>query len=426
MIAASRRRLIATAGASLAALGAPAIGRAQTRSLQAFGHRVHQAVTNGPGGDVLAGWRAAEKAEVNWTTLGDVAAINERLLREVTLSETSIDLAHLLNGRALPRTLALFEPLDAHMQRAPIEDFADVSPGLVAPMRLDGSLRAVPMRHATNTLIWNEAIFAERGIAGPPRTFEELLETARKLTFARPDGTQVFGLVFTTVFASNFLSFARSLDGDYMTLDGRVVCAEPPMVKALAALADLHKAGAMPRNMNAMNNEEITTWIQQGRVAMTINPFARVVSYNDPATSKAPGRIKAAAMPMAADLAGKVPYAATTEYWSYAIPRNSRNKELAWSLIRALSAKAGTLGMALNGNGPVRVSTYADPAFANGLAHAALEAQALKDARIHLPAFDNQARAHDVFVEESQAAMLGMKPADKAMADAERRVKAML
>ena len=53
-------------------------------------------------------------------------------------------------------------------------------------------------------------------------------------------------------------------------------------------------------------------------------------------------------------------------------------------------------------------------------------AQALKDARIHLPAFDNQARAHDVFVEESQAVMLGMKPADRAMADAERRVKAML
>jgi multiple sugar transport system substrate-binding protein len=182
------------------------------------------------------------------------------------------------------------------------------------------------------------------------------------------------------------------------------------MVKALAALADLHKSGAMPRNMNAMNNEEITTWIQQGRVAMTINPFARVVSYNDPATSRAPGRIKAAAMPMAADLVGKVPYAATTEYWSYAIPRNSRNKELAWTLIRALSAKTGTLGMA----------------FANGLPHAALEAQALKDARIHLPAFDNQARAHDVFVEESQAVMLGMKPADRAMADAERRVKAML
>jgi multiple sugar transport system substrate-binding protein len=31
-----------------------------------------------------------------------------------------------------------------------------------------------------------------------------------------------------------------------------------------------------------VNNEEITTWMQQGRAAMTINPFARLVTYNDP------------------------------------------------------------------------------------------------------------------------------------------------
>ena len=54
------------------------------------------------------------------------------------------------------------------------------------------------------------------------------------------------------------------------------------MVKALAMLADLYKAGVMPRNMATLNNEEITTWMQQGRAAMTIQPFARLASYNDP------------------------------------------------------------------------------------------------------------------------------------------------
>jgi multiple sugar transport system substrate-binding protein len=419
----TRRRLGLAAGA---ALGAPAVARAQAQTLNAFGHRVHQNIQNGPGGDVTAAWRAANKAEINWVTLGDVAAVNERLLRELTLAETTIDLAHLVNGRAIPRTLALFEPLDAFQQSSPVEDFDDISPGLAKPMRLDGSLRAVPMRHATNALIYNEALFEERGVAGLPKTFEELIETARKLTFRRADGTQVFGMVFATPFAANYLAFARAFNGDFMTQDAKIVCEEPGTLTAIAAIAAMHKAEIMPRNMVGLSNEEITTMIQQGRVAMAINPFARVVSYNDPALSKHPGRIKATLMPMTAELAGKVPYASTVEFWAYAIPRNSKNKALTWSLIRELSSKKGTLGMALNGNGPVRSSTYADPAFAKTLPHAAIEADAIKIARSTLPAFDNQARAYDIFTEESQAAMLGMKTPERAMADAGKRVQALL
>ncbi len=420
----TRRNLGLAAGAALAA---PSIARAQTPpTLNAFGHRVHQNVTNGPGGDVTAAWRAAQKAEINWITLGDVAAINERLLREITLAETTIDLAYLVNGRAIPRTLALFEPLDAFQQAEPVEDFADISPGLVAPMKLEGSLRGVPMRHATNALVYNEALFEERGIAGVPKTFEELVEAARKLTFKRADGTQVHGMVFATVFAANYLAFGRSFNGDYMTLDGKIVCDQPAMVKGIAALAEMHKAEILPRNMSALTNEEITTMIQQGRVAMAMNPFARVVSYNDPALSKYPGKIKAALMPMTAELVGKVPYAPTYEFWAFAIPKNSKNKKLTWSLIRALSSKEGTLKMALNGNGPVRISTYADATFAKSLPHAAIEAEAIKTARIPLPAFDNQTRAYDIFTEESQAAMLGMKPPQQAMADAAKRVQPLL
>ncbi|MBL0930753.1 MAG: extracellular solute-binding protein [Alphaproteobacteria bacterium] len=419
-----RRAFLAGSAAIIGSAALPAI--AQAKTLTAFGHRVHQNVaTTGPGGDATAAWRQASGFDINWVTLGDVNAINERLLRELTLPETAFDLAYLLNGRAVPRNLRLFEPLDAFQREAPIEDFDDISAGLVAPMRLDGALHAIPMRHATNALVYNEALFEERGIK-VPANFEEFVDAAKKLTFTRPDGTQVYGLAFTAVFASNFLSVARAFDGDYMTGDMKVTCDLPSMVKPMEALAELFKAGAIPRNFATVNNEEITTWMQQGRAAMTINPYARLVSYNDPALSRYPGKIKASVMPMTAALAGKTPYASTTEYWSFAIPRNSKNKRAAWDLIRALSSKAGTLAQARNGNGPVRVSTYADSAFASMLPYAAAEAVALKTARIHLPAFDNQARAHDVFVEESQAAVLGMKPAERAMADAARRVRALL
>jgi len=312
------------------------------------------------------------------------------------------------------------------LKDAPIESFDDFAPGLIAPMKLDGALHGIPVRHATNALIYNEALLEERGVTKLPTTFEEMAELARKLTFKRDDGTQVYGLAFTAAFASNFLTIARCLGGDYMTLDGKLVANEPPMVKALTLLADFYKAGVLPRNFAAVNNEEITTWMQQGRAAMTINPFARLVTYNDPAKGKYGGRFKSLLPPMAADLAGKVAFAPTTEFWALMIPRNAKQKPLSWELIRALSSKAGTMAMALNGNGPTRVSTYAEPALKAAMSYAADEAAALKASRIHLPAFDEQARAHDIFIEETQAAVLGVKPPQAAMDDAVKRVKPLL
>ena len=423
----SRRGVLTSAGAAALLASLPHPAKAQARALTVLGHRVHQtSATTGPGGDATAEWRKQSGASIDWVTFGDVNAIHERLLREVSLSETSIDVGYLVNGRAVPRNLQLFEPLDALMREAPLEAFEDFAPGLVAPLRLDGALYGIPVRHATNALIYNEALLEERGIGKLPSTFEELVEAARKLTFRRDDGAQVFGLAFTAVFASNFLSIARCLGGDYLTADRKLVAAEPPMVKALATLAELQKAGVLPRNFATVNNEEITTMMQQGRAAMTINPFARLVTYNDPTKGKYGGRFKSLLPPMASDLIGKTAYAPTVEFWSLVIPRNAKQKPLAWEMIRALSSKRGTIAMALNGNGPTRISTYEDAGLKAAMPYAASEAAALSAARIHLPAFDEQARAHDIFVEESQAAVLGIKPSQQAMDDAVRRVRPLL
>lgn len=423
----SRRAFGLLAAGAASSLALPGRAFAQVKTLTALGHRVHQTcATTGPGGDATEAWRKQAGASVNWVTFGDVNAIHERLLREVTLGETTIDVGFLLNGRAVPRNLKLFEPLDALMKEAALEAPEDFAPGLIEPLKLDGALHGVPVRHATNALIYNEALLKERGVSKLPATFEELIELARKLTFKRDDGTQVHGLAFTAVFASNFLTLARCLGGDYMTPDGKLVAAEPGMVKVLTTLAELYKAGVLPRNFATVNNEEITTWMQQGRAAITINPFARLVTYNDASKSKFSGRFKSLLPPMAADLVGKMAFAPTVEYWSLVIPKNARQKPLSWDLIRALSSKAGTKAMALNGNGPARVSTYADPALIAAMPYAADEAAALKASRIHLPAFDEQARAHDIFIEETQAAVLGIKPAQQAMDDAVKRVKPLL
>ena len=74
----------------------------------------------------------------------------------------------------------------------------------------------------------------------------------------------------------------------------------------------------------------------------------------------------------------------------------------------------------------MRASTYRDPRIAKQLPYAETEATELKYARVPLPAFDESARAADIFVEEMQAAVLGNKEPQAAMDDVVRRVQPLV
>jgi multiple sugar transport system substrate-binding protein len=420
-----QRREILGAGAAAAFACCWPDAPAQAKDVTVLGHRVHQsAATTGPGGDATAAYRDAAKAGVNWITLGDVNAIHEKLLREASLASGSVDVAFMLNGRASARNLSLFEPLDALLKEAPIEDMKDFASGLVAPFRSNGSLYGIPVRHSTNALLYNEEILAERGVDPHFRTFEEFLAAARKLTYRRADGVQVVGLSFAPQFAAHFLTLSRAIGADFMTAERAIVAAEGPMIRFIEGLAGLYQAGAMPRNFAAINNEEVASQIQQGRCAMTLNSLARLPVLNDPAKSKYPGKIKPKSPPLGDGTPARgSAYNAPVEFWALLIPRNSANKRQAWDFIRSISSKAATLQMAKNGNGPTRVSTYKD---LSSQPFALAEASALAGASPPLPALDEQSRVHDVFIEEIQAAILGMKPARQAMTDATRRVRPMV
>ena len=98
-----------------------------------------------------------------------------------------------------------------------------------------------------------------------------------------------------------------------------------------------------------------------------------------------------------------------------AIPANSRDKDLSWSFIKAVCSKAMTLGMARNGNGPVRISTYADPTFSASQPLAAIELEVLAKARPAFPPFPEAVRAQSILLEEVQLAVLGRKSPEEAV-----------
>jgi multiple sugar transport system substrate-binding protein len=186
------------------------------------------------------------------------------------------------------------------------------------------------------------------------------------------------------------------------------------MVRTIAAMREMYEAGAFPEAFVTTLKEDQNTWMQQGRVAMCITPMGRNTLFNDPEKSLYSGRIKTIAIPSSPDIKAQFPVApANVEMWNMVIPRASKRKEQAWDFIRNLISPQNVLKAALNGNGPIRASTYQDAAY--NVSYAQEEGKALAVSRPPMPAFDNSARADDMFVEAFQSALLGMQEPQEAM-----------
>ncbi|CAH1656990.1 MULTISPECIES: extracellular solute-binding protein [unclassified Chelatococcus] len=415
-----RHAVLGIAGATLSA-AVPA--RAEDKKLTIVAHAVHRAAaTTGKGGDITASWREKNGANIEWLTFG-VDATNERALREAGLSQGSIDIAFVLNGYVGPQYAQLFEDLKTWQARDPIPAFDEIPDAMLATHRYGEHLAALPYRHATHGLHYNSTLFAERGIADPPKTIAELIATAEKLSYERPDGTRVYGFVLSMEDLSCTMDWIRAFGGDFITPDLKVVVDEAPAVKAVATLRELVQKNVMPRNIMNFKNEDVINHMQQGRAAMTNSPFGRYATFNDPKASKFQGKIPVVTLPDGID---GMPIPAKTSVWAMAIPRNTRNKELAWSLVRHLSTPESTILATLNGNGPVRPSAYNDKRVQELLPYANAEKTALSTARLITPSFANAPRAMNVLMEELGLALLGRKEPQAAMSEAKARVVPLL
>lgn len=416
------RRGVLLGATGLATAGIPARAADKPGKLTILAHRVHQLVcTEGPAGDATKAWRDKNGIALEWVTL-DLNAIRDRLMREAALSHTDINVGFLLNTAAVPEALALFEPLDPYLQSKPVEDPSDVSSGFMKGFAYKGMQYGLPFRQAVNALHWNAALFHERGVEAPPDTIDGFLGVARKLTYTAKDGTRVYAFAAEGDNYTTMVMMARSYGGDLITEDYRVLADGPGMIEALKLLRAIFQEKLTPPNITAMSQNDLIGAMQQGQVAMEMFPFGRTVLFNDPKTSKYPGQFKLAMWP------GKTPgeIISTAEFWGMVIPKTSSAKDWSWSLMRDLVSKQNTVIETINGNGPVRVSAYSDPEIIKEIPYAAMEAAALKVARVPMPAFAKAAQVKDICVEEMQAAMLGMKSPEAAAKSMAQRLRPLM
>ncbi len=415
-------RITRRAALTATLLPLPALAQAGDR-LGIIGHAVHRAaVSTGPGGDILG--ELALRPE--WLTFG-VPEIHDRLFREASLAQGAVDLAFLLNRYVSPRIAELFLPLDGPDGMLEGLAIEDIPAGMRAPFTFGGRLYGLPFRQATSGLFLNQALLEERGLpTTPPRNPEELAAAVRAATFRRNDGVPVNGLVLDGPGPSQMIDLARMWDGDFLTNDLTLRIEEPGMVRALDLLRALFAEGVLPRTFPRFSTEQVTTAMQQGRAAFAISPISRHTALNGSA-SRYPGKIAVAPVPSAPEIAARYPVAPVkSEIWVLAIPKNARNRAGAIRALRHIGSAEASLRAALNGNGPVRLSTLNDARYTATVPWAAVEAAALAGARPPLPGFENAARAEDIFREEVEGMLVRNSPAAEAAGNIARRVRPLL
>lgn len=419
------RRMVLAAGAATLAL--PAI--AQPRRFVIMSHAVHRNVnTTGRGGDNTAEWRRRTGLDIEWLTFG-VEAVHERLFREAQLAQGGVDMAFVLERYGGPHVANLFEDLRPFMEAEPIENFSEISPSMVRAHTHRERIVGIPFRHATHGLFYNKALMRERGVERVPETFEEVIAAADRLSFARGDGSRVAGYALSMDDPSAVVDLIRAHGGEFISNEYRFLADQPAAVAAVTLVRDWYRRQVLPRNVMTFKTEEVITAMQQGRAALTNQPFGRLVNYNDPRASRFPGEIEVVNLPMMASAAGGQRGAlapAKTSVWAMAIPRNSRDKRLAWSLIRELSSVENTIRAAVNGNGPVRMSAYDDPRVRELVPYADMERRVLPTAGLTLPGFEQAGRAMDIFMEEVQRVMLGQAEPLAGMRAAKSRIEPLL
>lgn len=419
-------KLMKTAMVAVAALSLATSAFAQSGTINVLGHKVHQTASTGgstagtKGGDVTAEWQAAN-GSINWIT-ADVSPLHDRLFREMSLGSGNVSMAFFLNRFASPKAFELLEPLDEYQAANPIDDFEGLSQGMRDGMTYNGKIYGIPFRHSTTALVYNETLLKAAGFDGPPATFAELVEMAKKIHHVDANGQKVFGLAQVGgtpefLLAIMLASGKRFLDADY-TLNANT----PEFIGALNTLKDLFDNGGLMDSYIGSNLDGLISDMQNGRAAMSISPFNREVVLNDANLSRYPGSFKVTSAPVNAS--GTVP--AQTEVWYLVIPKNAPNKEQAWDLIRTLSQPEATVREALNGNGATRPAAYEDPRIVEAVASAAEQARSVNSALLAMPGFENVARAQAIMLEETDAFLLGHQTAEEAAAKIQAQIEPLL
>ncbi|AIY86529.1 MULTISPECIES: ABC transporter substrate-binding protein [unclassified Thermotoga] len=239
-------------------------------------------------------------------------------------------------------------------------ELGEFLPGTVMSVTVNGRIVAVPWFTDAGLLYYRKDLLEKYGYDHAPRTWDELVEMAKKISQAEGihgfvwQGARYEGLV------CDFLEYLWSFGGDVLDESGKVVIDSPEAVAALQFMVDLiYKHKVTPEGVTTYMEEDARRIFQNGEAVFMRNwPYAWSLVNSDESPIK--GKVGVAPLPMGPG--GR--RAATLGGWVLGINKFSppEEKEAAKKLIKFLTSYDQQLYKAINaGQNPTRKAVYKDP-----------------------------------------------------------------
>jgi multiple sugar transport system substrate-binding protein len=298
-------------------------------------------------------------------------------------------------------------------------------------MKHSGKIHAMPGDYMTMVLFYNTNMFraAGLGIDNPPKTFDQFLDYAKKMTRDTNGDGKVDQWGFGTVgakspgFSLRFGPFLWSFGGDYLTPDMKHSALDSPEAKeAFRFFVELYtKYKVVPPGLTAMNPQEVRTQMAQKKVAMIMGS-----GWTPPIVNKINPDLNAFEVLKCA--AAPVQRKQATAIWlsSWVMSPNTKHPAEAWELLKFITSKEIELKWFQDNrvtSSRKDVSGVA-PEILNDKFASVLASQ-LPYGKVE-PQIKQWPEIMDTFTTSLQEAIVGMKDPDEALNEAHTRINAIL
>jgi multiple sugar transport system substrate-binding protein len=147
------------------------------------------------------------------------------------------------------------------------DTYADIEPSFIDSAKIDGVAYGVPSVASTRALFYNKTLFQQAGIAAPPKTWEELLEAAKKIT-ALGNGTYGYGMPLGSEEAQAETSIWAYGAGASWEKDGKMTIDTPEAKEALTFMKRMIDEGATQPDPGATDRTNLLDVFIQGKIGM--------------------------------------------------------------------------------------------------------------------------------------------------------------
>ncbi|AOY00257.1 ABC transporter substrate-binding protein [Jeongeupia sp. USM3] len=278
----------------------------------------------------------------------------------------------------------------------------------------DGQIYGLPWYQVTGVLFYNKDLLAKAGVKEAPKSFSELMQTAKLVK--EKTGVAGFSPKLNDGFTGWFL-----YEGLPVLKDGKAAFNSPAHVKLVEQFAAAYKAGVFPKDVFKMQFEDQIAAFGSQKIAMFAEG-AHALKRTKTDSPKVYAETGVAGFPQAG---GKTPFGGFLFLWS--VPKGYKNVDAAVKLGKFLTNDEAQLAFAkASATFPSTNKALDDAYFQAGAKSAdpieratSVAATAIKASRtLTVSGLPDEAAMNKKLDDEVQAAVTGRKSAKQALDDA--------